>query len=149
MFIQFLSFHLDTFNLVLHMSERDRNPRNIYNKTWRNGGKMENNQVTLDGLNSDTSKFSISRSKTAFPFFYSINYSLSLKHPISRSSLSLKPRPRSHNTHFIVLFLAHLSWKLKWAFLITCRPASVCPSVCLSVCLSVNFSHFHLLLKNH
>ena len=28
-------------------------------------------------------------------------------------------------------FLAHLSWKLKWAFLITCRPASVCPSVCL------------------
>ena len=54
-------------------------------------------------------------------------------------------------------FLAHLSWKLKWAFLITCRPASVCPSVrlsvrlsvCLSVCLSVNFSHFHLLLHNH
>ena len=36
-----------------------------------------------------------------------------------------------------VLFLAHLSWKLKWAFLITCRPASVCPSVCPSVCLSV------------
>ena len=31
-------------------------------------------------------------------------------------------------------FLAHLSWKLKWAFLITC---------CLpSVCLSVNFPHF-------
>ena len=26
---------------------------------------------------------------------------------------------------------------------------SVRPSVCLSVCLSVNFSHFHLLLKNH
>ena len=25
-----------------------------------------------------------------------------------------------------VLFLAHLSWKLKWAFLITCRPSSVC-----------------------
>ena len=42
-------------------------------------------------------------------------------------------------------FLAHLSWKLKWAFLITCCPSSVCPSVCLSV----NFSHFHLLLQNH
>ena len=40
-----------------------------------------------------------------------------------------------------ISFLAHLSWKLKWAFLITCRPSSVCPSV--------NFSHFHLLLQNH
>ena len=30
-------------------------------------------------------------------------------------------------------FLAHLSWKLKWAFLIAFRPASVRPSVCLSV----------------
>ena len=34
-------------------------------------------------------------------------------------------------------FLAHLSWKLKWAFLITCRPSSLCPSVRPSVCLSV------------
>ena len=34
-------------------------------------------------------------------------------------------------------YLAHLSWKLKWAFLITCRPSSVCPSVRPSVCLSV------------
>ena len=34
-------------------------------------------------------------------------------------------------------FLAHLSWKLKWAFLIAFRPSSVCPSVCPSVCLSV------------
>ena len=32
-------------------------------------------------------------------------------------------------------FLAHLRWKLKWAFLIAFRPWSVCPSVCLSVCL--------------
>ena len=32
-------------------------------------------QVTLDGLNSDLSKFSISRSKTAVPFFYSIKQS--------------------------------------------------------------------------
>ena len=42
------------------------------------------------------------------------------------------------------VFIAHLSWKPKWAFLITCRPSSVRPSVCLSV----NFSHFHL-LQNH
>ena len=33
------------------------------------------------------------------------------------------------------LFLAHLSWKLKWAFLITCRPSYVCLFVCLSVLL--------------
>ena len=46
-------------------------------------------------------------------------------------------------------FLAHLSWKLKWAFLITCHPSSVCLSVCPSIRLSVNFSHFHLLLQNH
>ena len=48
-----------------------------------------------------------------------------------------------------ISFLAHLSWKLKWAYLITCHPSSVCLSVCLSVCPSVNFSHFHLLLQNH
>ena len=40
-----------------------------------------------------------------------------------------------------LLFLAHLSWILKWAFLIAfCRA---------SVCLSVNFSYFQLLLKNY
>ena len=27
-----LSFHLVTFDFVLHISERDRNPRNVYNK---------------------------------------------------------------------------------------------------------------------
>ena len=37
-------------------------------------------------------------------------------------------------------FLAHLSWKLKWAFLITFRPSSVCLSVCLSVCKLFTFS---------
>ena len=37
-------------------------------------------------------------------------------------------------------FLAHLSWKLKWAFLITCCPSSVCLSVCLSVCKLFTFS---------
>ena len=42
-------------------------------------------------------------------------------------------------------FLAHLSWKLKWAFLIACRPLFVCPSVHLSV----YFYFFPLLLKNH
>ena len=50
---------------------------------------------------------------------------------------------------FQYYFLAHLSWKLKWAFLITCRPSSVCLSVCVSVRPSINFSHFHLLLQNH
>ena len=44
----------------------------------------------------------------------------------------------------LLFFLAHLSWKLKWAFLITC-----CLSVRPSVCLSVNFSQFHLLFQNH
>ena len=34
-------------------------------------------------------------------------------------------------------FLAHMSWKLKWAFLITFCPLSVCLSVCLSVHPSV------------
>ena len=44
------------------------------------------------------------------------------------------------------LFLAHLSWKLKCAFLIACCLSSVCLS---SVCPFVNFSHFQLLLQNH
>jgi hypothetical protein len=52
-------------------------------------------------------------------------------------------------------FLAHLSWKLKWAFLIARCPASVCLSVCPSVRPSVRLSvrlsvckllHFRLLL---
>jgi hypothetical protein len=37
-------------------------------------------------------------------------------------------------------FLAHLSWKLKWAFLIAFCPSSFCPSICLSV----NFYIFDL-----
>ena len=42
-------------------------------------------------------------------------------------------------------FLAHLSQRLKWAFLIT-----ICPlSVVVVVVAVVNFSHFHILLKNH
>jgi hypothetical protein len=42
---------------------------------------------------------------------------------------------------FIFVFLAHLSWKLKWAFLI---------ARCPSVCPSANFNlHFGLLLQNH
>jgi hypothetical protein len=36
--------------------------------------------------------------------------------------------------------LAHLSWKLKWAFLI---------ARCQSVCPSVNFSHFDFFFLNH
>ena len=50
----------------------------------------------------------------------------------------------SQNSSDFLEFLAHLSWKLKWDFLITFCPSSVRPSVCLSV----NFSHFHLLLQN-
>ena len=42
-------------------------------------------------------------------------------------------------------FWAHLSWKLKWVFLIAFLPSSVC----LSVRPSVNFSYFWLLLQNH
>jgi hypothetical protein len=41
-------------------------------------------------------------------------------------------------------FLAHLSWKLKWAFLNAFWPSSVCPSVRLSVRLL----HFQFLLQN-
>ena len=40
----------------------------------------------------------------------------------------------------VTSFLAHMSWKLKWAFLIACCPSSVRLSVCLYVLLSVNFS---------
>ena len=40
-----------------------------------------------------------------------------------------------------VVFKAHQSWKLEWAFLIACCLSSVCPSV--------NCSHFQLLLQNH
>ena len=42
----------------------------------------------------------------------------------------------------INIFIAHLSRRLKWAFLIKICPLSV-------VVVVVNFSHFHLLLKNH
>jgi hypothetical protein len=42
----------------------------------------------------------------------------------------------------VAQFLADLSWKLKWAFLIACRPSSVCPSV---LRLSVRLLHFQLL----
>ena len=47
--------------------------------------------------------------------------------------------------HAVFWFLTHLSWKLKWVFLIFSCPSPVSPSDCLSG----NFSHFHLLLQNH
>lgn len=53
------------------------------------------------------------------------------------------------------LFLAHLFWKLQWAFLINFCPAPVCPFVCLSICLSVRLSvwisslHSRRLLQKH
>ena len=44
----------------------------------------------------------------------------------------------------LLTFLAHLSWKFQWAFLIVCRPY-----VCLSICLSVNFSNCSSFLQNY
>ena len=53
-----------------------------------------------------------------------------------------KIRNRGRRFSFIYAsFLAHLSWRLKWAFLIKICPLSV-------VVVVVNFSHFHLLLQN-
>ena len=49
----------------------------------------------------------------------------------------------------ISLFLAHLSWRLKWAILIKICPLSVVNVVVVVVVVVVNFSHFHLLLQNH
>ena len=45
-------------------------------------------------------------------------------------------------------FLAHLSQRLKWAFLIKICQLSVVVVVVVNVVV-VNFSHFHLLLQNH
>ena len=66
-----------------------------------------------------------------------------------KNTLERKAYKNANESFVIFQFLAHLSWKLKWAFLIAFRPSSVCLSVCLSVCPSVNFSYFRLLLKNH
>ena len=47
-------------------------------------------------------------------------------------------------------FSAHLSRRLKWAFLIKICPLSVVVvDVVIGVGVVVNFSHFHLLLQNH
>jgi hypothetical protein len=40
-------------------------------------------------------------------------------------------REHDREIPYSFLFLAHLSWKLKWAILIAFCPSSVCPSVCL------------------
>ena len=52
---------------------------------------------------------------------------------------------------WIYSFLAHLSRRLKWAFLIKICPLSVVVVVVVAVVVVVvvNFSHFHLLLQNH
>ena len=52
-----------------------------------------------------------------------------------------------HNSLSRVIFIAHLSRMLKWAFLITICPLSVV--VVIVVVVVVNFSHFLLLLQNH
>ena len=49
-------------------------------------------------------------------------------------------------------FLAHLSRRLKWAFLIKICWLSIIVVdivVCVVVIVVINFSHFHLLLQNH
>ena len=60
-------------------------------------------------------------------------------HPMPITILSSFFRFNFFN-RFSWLLLAHLSWKLKWAFLITCRPSAVCLSVCPSVCKLFTFS---------
>ena len=50
--------------------------------------------------------------------------------------------------HKIILFLAHLSQRLKWAIVIAHRPSSVRPSVRPSVVVVRKLSHFQLLLQN-
>ena len=48
------------------------------------------------------------------------------------------------------MFLAHLSRRLKWAFLIKiCLLSVIIVVVVLVVVVVVNFSHLHLLLQNH
>ena len=65
------------------------------------------------------------------PSFYFVSIYLNYRHKwFFKSSTELK---------------AHLSWKLKSAFLIACRPSSVY----LSIRRSVTFSYFQLLLQNH
>ena len=69
-------------------------------------------QVTLDGSNSDLSKFSISRSETAVPFFYSIK--LSKFTPYLSNFRSLEVLYFSNQdlgpvTHISLFFTLHLS----------------------------------------
>jgi hypothetical protein len=64
--------------------------------------------------------------------------------------LDLKKKISNYQFYASFFSLAHLSWKLKWAFLIAFCPSSFCPSVSpsvrldirLSVRLSVNFYIF-------
>ena len=72
-----------------------------------------------------------------------VGYTCVILKLVRNSEIRNNPTPLfpSYFLFHIDMFLAHLSWKLKWAFLITCRPSSLC--------LSVNFSNFHLLLQNH
>ena len=48
----------------------------------------------------------------------------------------------------IQTFLANLSQRLKWAFLIKIWPLSVVAVIVMVVVVVINFSNFHLLLKN-
>ena len=57
--------------------------------------------------------------------------------------------PNTPTLYYDETFLAHLSRRLKWAFLIKICPLSVVVVVVVVVVFVVNFSHFHLLLQNH
>ena len=46
-------------------------------------------------------------------------------------------------------FLAHLSWRLKWAFLIKICLFSFIVVLIIVVVIVVNISNFHLVLQNH
>ena len=68
-------------------------------------------QVTLDGPNSDPSKFSISRSKTAVPFFYSIKLSKLTPYLSNFRSLEvlyLSNQDLGPLTHISLFFTLHL-----------------------------------------
>ena len=69
-------------------------------------------QVTLDGSNSDLSKFLISRSETAVPFFYSIKLSKFTPYLSNFRSLEvlyLSNQDLGPVTHISLFFTLHLS----------------------------------------
>ena len=77
-------------------------------------------------------KYKVSFITFSQSIFWWTGYEFNIKGPC--------PYQRNKYQKYIDDFLAHLSWKLKWAFLITCRSSSVCLSVRPSVCKLFTFS---------